>query len=184
MFIDPIHAAEIMARSTATRKSVTEIGMNVQPIVLETINRLEPYDYTDGTPPKDDIPRKQKYVVFKLKGREVYDGQYTDYKGKSNVKNGKGVKLSNNGSFYEGYWLDNKRSGKGRIIYPDGSYYTGNWKDDMIHGQGYFFDENGTTYQGAYKNGLEHGVGKKIYPDGTCYFGKFEEGEFKSGAVT
>jgi len=158
--------------------------MNLPSIVLETINRLEPYDYTDGTPPKDNVPRKQKYLVFKLKGRVVYDGQYTDYNGQRNCKNGKGVELSAIGSFYEGYWLDSKRAGKGRIVYNDGSYYTGNWKDDARHGQGHYFDASGHTYQGAYKNGIEHGVGKKTYKDGTCYFGKFEAGDFKSGSVT
>jgi hypothetical protein len=39
-----------------------------------------------------------------------------------------------NGSFYEGYWRNDKANGNGRLIHADGDVYEGEWRDDKAHG--------------------------------------------------
>ena len=46
------------------------------------------------------------------------------------MKHGHGKYIWNDGSMYEGWWMDNKANGKGRLIHADGDHYIGDWLND------------------------------------------------------
>ena len=52
------------------------------------------------------------------------------------TRHGYGVQLYDNGSLYEGYWVENQKSGKGRVIYNNLDTYEGMWKDNKYDGKG------------------------------------------------
>jgi hypothetical protein len=54
------------------------------------------------------------------------------------IREGRGTQVWGDGSFYEGWWKDNKAKGKGRLIHADGEIYEGNWMDDKAHGFGIY----------------------------------------------
>ena len=42
----------------------------------------------------------------------------------------------NDGSFYEGVWINGQMSGLGKMSFKDGSYYEGLWDNNLMHGSG------------------------------------------------
>lgn len=42
-------------------------------------------------------------------------------------KNGQGIMMYDNGTYYEGGWLNGLRNGKGVLISESGEYYCGEW---------------------------------------------------------
>ena len=67
---------------------------------------------------------------------------------------GKGIYYYNNGSKYEGDWIDNKKCGHGRIDFVDGAWYEGNFRNGVFHGFGtYHYSSNGSTFAGQWLNG-------------------------------
>lgn len=61
---------------------------------------------------------------------------------KNGKRNGRGLFYYNDGSYYEGYWRDNKMHGKGSLYYSNGSLaYDGNWYMDNFHGKGKIYND-------------------------------------------
>jgi len=53
-------------------------------------------------------------------------------------RDGYGIMVFDDGSYYEGDWRNGKMDGKGSYIYKDGQKYIGSWKSGEINGQGEF----------------------------------------------
>ena len=56
-----------------------------------------------------------------------YEGEWNTI---TNVKEGRGVQIWQDGSRYDGYWSDDMANGHGRLIHADGDVYEGYWLDD------------------------------------------------------
>ena len=71
----------------------------------------------------------------------------------------------------------------GSFTYDDGSIYEGEFVDGKVHGQGTYTWSDGTMYEGAFESGLPHGEGRLTWPSGAMYEGPFQAGE-KAGTGT
>ncbi|KAF0974074.1 hypothetical protein FDP41_006684 [Naegleria fowleri] len=85
---------------------------------------------------------------------------------------GYGTYCSNDGTLYEGEWIQGKRNGKGKIHYPDGSIYEGEFMDDLRHGQGCYTTPN-YVYEGSWENDKKNGNGVIDYGFGDKFVGYF-----------
>jgi len=81
------------------------------------------------------------------------------------------------GSIYNGSWVDSTRHGKGTCIFVDGSVYEGEFKEGHFHGQGQMTWNDGGFYIGKWCEGEMHGCGKEVRADGTLR----HEGEWLHG---
>ena len=75
-----------------------------------------------------------------------------------------------------------KKHGNGKFTWQDGSYYEGEFVDGVFHGVGtYYFKEYDKTYNGQFQNGKIEGNGEMKWKDGREFYGQFvngkEEGE-------
>jgi hypothetical protein len=88
-----------------------------------------------------------------------YTGEFS-----KGLKHGKGklqfLSIKQQGSFYDGDWVNGKMEGSGKYMRPDGSTYSGAWIDGRMHGNGIEMKCNGVeVYDGSWKNGRRHGKG-------------------------
>jgi len=92
------------------------------------------------------------------------------YKGEwnalTNLRHGRGVQIWEDGSMYEGFWVDGKKNDRGRLIYAFGDWYEGEWKDDLRHGYGKFTNSEGVKYSGEWKANEQHGKATVLWPNG------------------
>lgn len=51
-------------------------------------------------------------------------------------RDGSGCQVWPDGSFYEGFWKEDKMHGFGRMVYADSDIYEGHWKENYMHGNG------------------------------------------------
>ena len=51
------------------------------------------------------------------------------------------------------------RNGYGKLFFPDGSYYSGFFKQDKAEGNGLLQHTNGDYYRGEFKDNVAHGFG-------------------------
>ena len=58
-----------------------------------------------------------------------------------------------------GNFKDNKRHGQGKFTFNDGSTYEGEWMNDLKHGKGTYTWKDGTVLVGTWNNG-EHVSGQ------------------------
>ena len=84
------------------------------------------------------------------------------------------------GSYYEGFFENNKRNRRGLFVFPGGKdRYEGNFEDNMRHGEGEMRYEDGTIYRGPWENDrptCKFGEkGFEFYPNGDKYEGTFKE---------
>lgn len=92
--------------------------------------------------------------------------------------NGYGVYLYNNGSKYEGNWVNGKFQGKGTFTRSDGSLmYKGEWENDLINGYGVYLWTDGNKYEGNWVNDKQNGYGVFLFNDGRKYEGNWKEGK-------
>lgn len=54
----------------------------------------------------------------------------------TSIREGRGCQVWPDGSFYEGYWKDNKAHFYGRLVHRRGDVYMGDWLSDKAHGFG------------------------------------------------
>ena len=90
---------------------------------------------------------------------------------------GRGIQIYPDGSYYKGYWENNKAEGKGEFIHATGDKYIGDWHDNKRHGKGIYKSINGTEYEGYWKNDKPHGQGKEIWDNGNIYIGSYSNGK-------
>ena len=56
--------------------------------------------------------------------------------------NGKGKFTYQDGSFYEGEFVNGKKNGYGIYKWDNDKYYEGKWKNDKQNGYGVYYDKN------------------------------------------
>jgi hypothetical protein len=82
------------------------------------------------------------------------------------------------GSQYEGSWLEGARHGRGKCFFADGSEYEGEFWEGHYHGQGKMTWNDGGFYVGEWCDGEIYGKGKEIRPDGTIrHDGEWSQGQ-------
>ena len=89
---------------------------------------------------------------------------------------GRGIQFYPDGSYYKGYWENDKAEGNGEFVHSSGDKYVGNWHDNKRHGRGIYKSIDGKEYEGYWKNDKPNGEGKEIIENGNIYIGSFSEG--------
>lgn len=92
--------------------------------------------------------------------------------------NGVGKNIHQDGSFYEGSFLNGKRHGQGSYTFTDGSVYTGQWEEGEMSGTGTIQYASGAVYTGELRKGKLSGTGTLRYADGGWYTGQWEDDEY------
>lgn len=76
------------------------------------------------------------------------------YRGEVNEQNkrpdGRGIKIHNKSSLYEGYWQDGKCNGLGRGINSNGEVYQGMFHNDTMEGEGFYYWPDGRIFEGIF----------------------------------
>lgn len=91
-----------------------------------------------------------------------------------NVLNGYHTKRFEDGTMYEGEFVNGRPQGKGTMTYVGGAVYKGEWHYGLREGQGSWFYPDGGYYIGGWQRGRKHGKGKLIKKDGTEIEGTWE----------
>jgi hypothetical protein len=78
---------------------------------------------------------------------------------------------------YIGQFQDGIREGLGLLIYSDGSFYEGNFANNSPNGVGVTCYNNGSCYRGQYWNGLRQGSGTFKCPNDEIIQGLFKNDE-------
>merc|ERR1712241_698072 len=82
------------------------------------------------------------------------------------------------GSLYNGSWVDGMRHGRGKCIFVDGSEYEGDFRKGKFHGHGKMTWNDRGWYVGNWCEGEIHGRGKEVRPDGSLrHDGEWERGQ-------
>ena len=143
--------------------------------------KVGPFDYNKNVPKPDGVkvqkmPRKQ-FVCGKTSENPKGSSGW-EYEGEISLegkRHGKGAMVWTVGSFYEGWWKNDKQHGDGRLIYCNVNsgayYYEGWWKYGKKEGYGVERYMDGTYYKGTWKEGKRHGEG----------IVKLQSGDIKSG---
>ena len=106
--------------------------------------------------------------------KELYYGEYNIEK---NVKEGRGILVTRDGTKYYGYFRNNKKNIKGKLLHYEGDIYEGEWLDDKANGKGKYLHIDGTTYDGNWKNDKQDGYGLETWNDGSYYEGYYVNGK-------
>ena len=76
-----------------------------------------------------------EFKVINIEGGLIYEGQA---KKKSGERQGYGRLKWPDGSYFEGYWVDNKAEGRGVFKTAESQFLEGEWKKDRATGLGVF----------------------------------------------
>jgi hypothetical protein len=88
------------------------------------------------------------------------------------------------GSFNGDIDASGERVGYGKMTYSNGSYYEGFFVDDKFHGdRGVYHWNDGDEYDGGWKDGERNGVGIFRASDGTVEYSMYEMGNVKGEGV-
>jgi len=83
-----------------------------------------------------------------------------------------------NGSVYEGDYVNSKFHGKGKYTSPYGDVYEGDFVNGLPNGKGKRTFTNGDIYEGDVINLLANGKGKMTYANGKVDEGKWKDDKF------
>ena len=92
------------------------------------------------------------------------------------MRDGKGKMVWQDGSVFDGIWLNDQRH-KGRMIMANGYVYDGTFRDDKFHGDNerLYMPQNMIIYQGVFREGKTATVGMLLYPEGDIYYGQMRQ---------
>ena len=141
------------------------------PLSMNEIN-----DFFEEYPqkPENSELKLEKHEPLKLEGNIIYYGEWDM---NFFTKHGRGLQIWPDGSYYKGYWENNKAEGKGLFIHSTGDIYIGNWHNNKRNGKGVYQSKLGMQYNGYWKNDKLEGKGKEIWEDGTSYIGYYSGGQ-------
>eukprot|EP00455_Lapot_gusevi_P030801 TRINITY_DN3317_c0_g1_i2.p1 TRINITY_DN3317_c0_g1~~TRINITY_DN3317_c0_g1_i2.p1 ORF type:complete len:292 (+),score=60.58 TRINITY_DN3317_c0_g1_i2:73-948(+) len=105
-----------------------------------------------------------------------YRGQLLKLNNGTSVRHGRGTFTADNGTTYEGEYLQDRRHGKGKQTFADGAWYSGDYIGDLQHGQGEYHWAVGDFYVGAFYNDTQEGQGKLTWSSGDVYEGGWKGG--------
>lgn len=101
----------------------------------------------------------------------IYKGDVQEMKKRPD---GRGIKIHNKKSLYEGYWVDGKAHGYGRGINSLGEVYQGMFNQDCMDGEGFYYWPDGRIFEGTFADGKKQGKGRFFWPNGQVYDGEFK----------
>ena len=137
---------------------------------------------TDAYRWKSDVSGFEETLAYKAGVRcDVTGGVYTGYY-KACARHGKGIVKFDNGSSYEGEFVDDNYCGKGVEITGIGRY-VGDFKENKKHGHGVLYWNDGRRYDGQWKLDLMSGFGVMDWHDGRRYYGTFKDDDFEGEGV-
>ena len=131
-------------------------------------SKLDPFIYNEASQ-----PGLQLLGPVRMENEAIYTGEWNTNK----LRCGKGVQEWTDGTYYEGYWDNDKANGKGRLIHANGNVYEGDWKDDNKHGRGVFIYADGAKYEGTWEYDKKHGKGIEVWSNGAKYYGDYFNGQ-------
>lgn len=98
------------------------------------------------------------------------------WKWTSKMQNGFAKVNLENGSVYEGYWMNGTKEGKGTMIWPNKEKYVGDWVQGKQEGRGEMIYADGSKYRGEWHNNLRHGKGELVSSEKEKYIGDWVHG--------
>jgi len=104
---------------------------------------------------------KHGHGTMRFADGRVFVGEYV------NGQMVQGKMTYQDGSTYEGGWMDGMRHSRGRCVFTDRSIYDGEFKEGEFHGFGKMEWSDGGWYEGEWWNGEMHGQGKEVRPNGS-----------------
>ncbi len=107
--------------------------------------------------------------------KEFGDGMYTGDLVRG-WPHGQGKIIYENGTTYEGQWVNGKYEGTGIYTWDKGSF-VGTWKNGSYHGTGTMTWSDGQKYVGGFVSGKRHGKGTYTWGNGDTYTGDWLNGE-------
>ena len=116
--------------------------------------------------------QRHGYGIHTYEDGSVYDGGFLN-----GHRHGHGIHTFADGDVYDGEFLLNLKHGHGVYKFADGCVYEGEWKDGKKHGQGTYRYNNGDVYEGGWLNDLKHGKGCYTSKDGTKFEGEYRRGK-------
>ena len=93
----------------------------------------------------------------RLDSTSIFAGEFNNGKA-----SGHGYRLSDNGLYYEGQWLDDRRHGFGFSVTPYSQVRVGEWKEDRYLGERMHYTSE--RIYGIDISRYQHGKGRKKYP--------------------
>lgn len=116
--------------------------------------------------------------VYRFDDGSKYEGEFV------NGRIGhKGIFYFANGDKYLGEWMDQMRHGEGKLIYATGDVYTGQFEENRFSGYGEITYIEGDVYKGMWEDNLPNGEGAMYYHDGRVERGTFVDGALDEGEV-
>lgn len=87
--------------------------------------------------------------TFEWENGSFFEGSWVD-----GLPNGYGDFYYENGDRFKGQFSKGQKSGNGRYTWKNGNYYDGNWNKDKMTGRGKFhWAKDGGSYEGLFKDG-------------------------------
>lgn len=141
-------------KNTLTDTELVNV-INAYPVLNDTIEVeiRKPVEYEDGS---------------------IYYGEWQ--KG-TNLRHGRGIQIWEDGTRYQGYFMNNKANMKGKLLHSDGDIYEGGWYNGKAEGFGIYKHVDGSVYKGKWKQDKQHGDGQEYWPDGSYYRGEYYLGK-------
>ena len=115
-------------------------------------------------------PDGKGFKVFQ--GKSLYEGYFSD-----GMCHGVGRGITSKGDMYQGGFRQDSMDGHGFYVYADGRIYEGEWQNNKKHGKGTYFWPNGQIYRGDFKYDNCFGAGVLFYPDGKRFEGVWRDGK-------
>ena len=165
-------------------KKVKEEGKTIDftKTVIDLIEKKIPLTKSEIIKFFEDYPKKNENVHLKLDKKDplllenniIYYGEWDM---NFFIKHGRGIQIWPDGSYYKGYWENNKAEGKGEFFHSTGDFYDGDWHNNKRDGKGVYHSKNGMEYIGKWKDDLQEGEGEEIWEDGSKYVGDYKGGK-------
>lgn len=88
------------------------------------------------------------------------------------------MRIASTGETLTGEWVDDMLTGPGKSVRDDGTVYEGDFLDGVRHGFGTLTPggDSAGRYEGAWVAGRRHGRGRIELPDGSTVVGQFDQG--------
>ena len=123
------------------------------------------------------IGRFKHGEVVEDQGRVIFPNNSRGNCVDGNCIEGEGTLELDNGSLYEGAFLNCSRHGYGVYTFETGAVYKGFFSKGKYHGKGSYTFPSGITFEGDHKEGLRHGRGRFTFPNGTSYDVLYQKGK-------
>jgi len=134
-------------------------------------NRIKTFQFASDRP--EDEANSYYGPIKILSENSIFIGQMNS----SHDREGRGIQFLHDGSFYEGYFLQDSTSRSGRLIFPDGDVYTGELLNNSLNGYGTYEGIDGRKITGYFLEDKNHGECFEEWPDGSSYRGLYEHGK-------